>query len=73
MNIKQIHRHPDIDSLPPNKRRLRERNAALLSSTDVSTTINSSPIEENIPIETTKRDIPTNGIKQFLEIRQQVR
>jgi hypothetical protein len=72
INIKQIHRHPDIDSLPPNKRRLRERNAALLSSTDTSTTINSCSIEENLPIETTKRDIPTNSIKQFLEIRQQV-
>jgi hypothetical protein len=73
INIKQIHNHPDIDSLPPNKRRLRERNAALLSSTDTSNTT-----EENVPIETTTttttttRDIPTNGIKQFLEIRQQV-
>jgi len=71
LNIKQIHTHPDIDSLPPNKRRLRERNAGLLSSTDTSNTT-----EENVPIETTTttttRDIPTNGIKQFLEIRQQV-
>jgi len=67
INIKQIHTHPDNNSLPPNKRRLYERNIGLLNSTDVS-----NMAEENISIETTTRDIPTNGIKQFLEIRQQV-
>ena len=66
--IKPVHNHPDPDSLPPNKRRLRERNIGILSST----TTNSSSTEENTPIETTTRDIPMNGIKQFLEIRQQV-
>jgi hypothetical protein len=66
LNIKQIHTHPDIDSLPPNKRRLRERNAGLLTSMDTT--------EENSSTETPiTRDIPTNGIKQFLEIRQQVK
>jgi hypothetical protein len=65
--IKPVHSHPDPESLPPNKRRLRERNIGILSSIDTSTTT-----EENTPIETTTRDIPINGIKQFLEIRQQV-
>jgi hypothetical protein len=55
---KQTPIHSDINSLPPNKRRLCERNAGLLNSTE-ETTIT--------------RDIPTNGIKQFLEIRQQVK
>ena len=68
-SAKPIHSHPDIDSLPPNKRRLRERNAGTLSSMETSNTT-----EENIPVETTiTRDIPPNGIKQFLEIRQQVK
>ncbi|CAF4427422.1 unnamed protein product, partial [Rotaria sp. Silwood2] len=72
INIKQLHSHSDIDSLPPNKRRLRERNAAILHSTDTSTTINSSSTEENIPIEPTTRNIPINCIKKFLAIRQQI-
>jgi hypothetical protein len=59
---KQIH----MNLLPPNKRRLRERNAGLLTSMDTT--------EENSSTETPiTRDIPTNGIKQFLEIRQQVK
>jgi hypothetical protein len=62
-NIKSIHNHSDTDTLPPNKHRLRERNIAILDS---------SSTEENIPMETTTKDIPINGIKQFLEIRQQV-
>ncbi|CAF1049365.1 unnamed protein product [Rotaria sordida] len=72
INIKQIHNHSDIDSLPPNKRRLRERNTAILNSPDTSTTINSSSTEENIPIESTTRNMPINCIKKFLEIRQQI-
>jgi hypothetical protein len=67
ISTKQTHTHPDIDSLPPNKRRLRERNTGLISSNDTSNTM-----EENVSVETTRRDIPINGIKQFLEIRQQV-
>ena len=63
---KSIHTHSYIETLPPNKRRLRERNAALLNSLDTSNTM-----EENLSMETTK-DIPTNGIKQYLQIRQQV-
>ncbi|UJR21778.1 hypothetical protein I4U23_024853 [Adineta vaga] len=81
---KQVHGHPDVGTLPPNKRRLRERNAGLLNSTDTFTSINSSPVEENLLTETTTttttatptpvltRDIPRNGIKQFLNIRQQI-
>lgn len=54
----------DAVPLPPNKRRLRERNTGLS---------NPSPTEENAPVEPTARNIPKNGIKQFLNIRQQVR
>ncbi|CAF1520773.1 unnamed protein product [Adineta steineri] len=68
-----VHNHSDMDLLPTDKRRLREKNTGLLNSTDGSTTINSSSAEENVLIETITRDIPVNGIKQFLEIRQQVR
>ncbi|CAF1259393.1 unnamed protein product [Adineta steineri] len=68
-----VHNHSDMDLLPTDKRRLREKNTGLLNSTEGSTTINSSSTEENVSIETITRDIPVNGIKQFLEIRQQVR
>ena len=47
----------DYESLPPNKRRLRERTQGLMNT-----------IEENLPI----KEIPINGIKQFMNIRQQV-
>lgn len=82
INIKQIHNHTDIESLPPNKRRLRERHAAILNSSDTSTNNNSLSssassssslsTEENFPIEPTPRNIPINSIKKFLQIRQQV-
>ncbi|CAF0955336.1 unnamed protein product [Adineta steineri] len=68
-----VHNHSDMDLLATDKRRLREKNTGLLNSTDGSNTINSSSAEENVSIETITRDIPVNGIKQFLEIRQQVR
>ncbi len=67
IQTKQIHTYLGIDSLPPNKRRLREQSAAVLTSTDASNTT-----EENVPIDTPTREIPINGIKQFLDIRQQV-
>ncbi|CAF3244968.1 unnamed protein product [Rotaria socialis] len=74
INMKQIqiHSHSDIDSLPPNKRRLRERHAAILNSVDTSTTNSSSSTEENMPIEPPTRAIPINCIKKFIEIRQQI-
>ncbi|CAF3893432.1 unnamed protein product [Rotaria magnacalcarata] len=72
INMKQIHSHSDIDSLPPNKRRLRERHATILNSVDISTTNSSSSTEENMPIEPPTRTIPINCIKKFIEIRQQI-
>jgi len=79
-NVKQSNITTDIDSLPPNKRRLREKNVGMPSTfppsltTDASTHSNSTSITDNSPVETTTtREIPTNSIKQFLEIRQQVR
>ncbi|UJR27750.1 hypothetical protein I4U23_009024 [Adineta vaga] len=78
-NIKQSNSTTDIDSLPPNKRRLRERNVAISNTsnpsimTDASTNSNSTTITDNSPTEpTTTREIPINSIKQFLEIRQQI-
>lgn len=70
-NTKQTNPPTDIDFLPPNKRRLRERNAAFLptSTADPSTHSDHSSVETT----TTNREIPPNSIKQFLEIRQQVR
>jgi hypothetical protein len=63
ITTKQTPTPSDVKSLPPNKRRLRERNAGLLSSNE----------ENNSTETTTTRDIPVNGIKQFLEIRHQVK
>jgi hypothetical protein len=60
INIKQS--NPSMEYLPPNKRQLRERNAGLINASE------NSPIETN-----TTREIPMNNIKQFLQIRQQVR
>ena len=54
----------DMECLPPNKRRLRERNHAV----NVTESSDQSPNEP-----TATREIPMNGIRQFLEIRQQVR
>ena len=73
--LKQVHSQPDVGSLPPNKRRLRERNAILLNSIDGFLPVNCSTPENTMSTETTTvttRDIPKNGIKQFLNIRQQV-
>jgi len=53
-----------MECLPPNKRRLRERNHAV----NVTESSDQSPNEP-----TATREIPMNGIRQFLEIRQQVR
>ena len=62
---KQIPGQIEINSLPPMKRRLRERNITLF--------VPSEPTEESPSVETNStRDIPINGIKQFLQIRQQV-
>ena len=71
MNTKQAHPSTDIDFLPPNKRRLRERTAIFLPAltTEPSTNSDSSSIETT----SVNREIPINSIKQFLEIRQQVR
>jgi hypothetical protein len=73
MNNKQTSSSADIDCLPPNKRRLRERNAGFIS-TSVNEPSDNSPVESNTTTTTTTttREIPTNSIKQFLEIRQQV-
>jgi len=73
INLKQSNINSDIDSLPPNKRRLRERNAGLTNTFLPSSTTDPSTNSDNSPIETiTTREIPINSIKQFLEIRQQV-
>lgn len=63
---RQISSQTEISFLPPIKRRLRERNATIF--------VPSEPTEDNRSIETNNntRDIPINGIKQFLQIRQQV-
>lgn len=62
---KSISIQPDVNSLPPNKRRLRERNTTPSNASET--------IEENPSVETNNtRDLPINGIKQFLQIRQQV-
>lgn len=53
----------DMECLPPNKRRLREKN----HTTNVTESSEQSPNGT-----TTTREIPMNGIKQFLEIRQQI-
>lgn len=79
-NTKQPNAATEIDSLPPNKRRLRERNAAAAAnastasmSGDAAASSNSTSAADASPVEsTTTREIPTNSIKQFLEIRQQV-
>lgn len=70
----------DIDTLPPNKRRLRERNAGISNTSipsitnDASNNSNSTSNADNSPAENiSAREIPTNNIKQFLEIRQQVK
>lgn len=77
-NPKQSNPTTDIDTLPPNKRRLRERNAGISNAsvpsatTDAST--NSTGTTDNSSTESaTAREVPVNSIKQFLEIRQQVR
>ncbi|CAF0807778.1 unnamed protein product [Adineta ricciae] len=72
--LKQVHSQPDVGSLPPNKRRLRERNAILLNSIDGFLPANGSTSESTMSTETNTvtRDIPKNGIKQFLNIRQQI-
>jgi hypothetical protein len=70
----------DLDSLPPNKRRLRERNTTifnpivppiiadpLIQSSNTNSNMAHSPVD-TMPT----REIPINAIKQFLEIRQQV-
>ena len=51
-----------IDSLPPNKRRLREQSLAIIDA----------PIEEKLGCNRAKRDVPVNSIEQYLKIRQQV-
>ncbi|CAF2044051.1 unnamed protein product [Rotaria magnacalcarata] len=79
-NNKQSNTNPDIDTLPPNKRRLRERNAVISNTSlpssltnDASNNSNSTTITDNSLTETiTTREIPINSIKQFLEIRQQI-
>ncbi|CAM4904021.1 unnamed protein product [Rotaria socialis] len=79
-NNKQSNTNPDIDTLPPNKRRLRERNTVISSTSlpssltnDASNNSNSTTIADSSPTETiTTREIPINSIKQFLEIRQQI-
>ena len=69
----------DLDSLPPNKRRLRDRNTVISGTSippnplETSTNSNSNSITEHSPVDSiSTREIPVNGIKQFLEIRQQV-
>ena len=71
----------DLDSLPPNKRRVRERNAVVIpntsvpptTTTDTSANSNSNSVTEHSPADSMPtREMPVNGIKQFLEIRQQV-
>ncbi|CAF0746031.1 unnamed protein product [Adineta ricciae] len=76
-NPKQSNPTADIDTLPPNKRRLRERNAGIptasIPSATTDTSTNSTVITDNSSTEsTTARDVPVNSIKQFLEIRQQI-
>ncbi|CAF1078223.1 unnamed protein product [Adineta steineri] len=78
-NVKQSNTATDIDSLPPNKRRLRERNVGISNTsipsltTDASTNSNSTSATDNSSGETAPtREIPINSIKQFLEIRQQI-
>ena len=62
---KSISSQPDVNSLLPNKRRLRERNITPSNANE--------SIEENPSVKTNNtRDLPINGIKQFLQIRQQV-
>lgn len=82
INTKQSNLHSDIDSLPPNKRRLRERNAGLNNTflpppptTTITIITTDPPINsDNSLIEPiTTREMPMNNIRQFLEIRQQVR
>ncbi|CAF4173907.1 unnamed protein product [Rotaria sp. Silwood2] len=79
INNKQSHTNADLDSLPPNKRRLRERNTGITNTsmpsltTDASNNSNSTSNTDNSPSESmTTREIPINSIKQFLEIRQQI-
>lgn len=77
INNKQINHTSDIDTLPPNKRRLREKNVGLTNPfppPSTTTTTTTEP-QDNSPIESTtvSRELPVNNIKQFLEIRQQVK
>ncbi|CAF3342418.1 unnamed protein product [Rotaria sp. Silwood1] len=79
INNKQSNTNADIDSLPPNKRRLRERNTGITNTsmpsltTDASNNSNSTSNIDNSPSESmATREIPINSIKQFLEIRQQI-
>lgn len=73
-NTKQSHAPSDIDCLPPNKRRVRERNAGLTSNYLPSLPTDPPSINSDTsPTETiTNREVPINSIKQFLDIRQQV-
>ena len=62
----------DVDSLPPNKRRLRDKNTALTSTNNESSNTTQTTNDPN-PIDSSPaREIPINSIKQFLEIRHQV-
>ena len=78
INIKQSNINNDITTLPPSKRRLRDKtpgisNTSIPSST-MDTSNNSTSITNNSSnISMTKRETPINSIKQFLEIRKQVR
>lgn len=71
----------DLDTLPPNKRRLRDRNAVINNNNNNNTTIDvqgnvtceTSPNDSQTLTSTIHKELPVNGIRQFLEIRQQVK
>lgn len=63
----------DIENLPPNKRRLRDRGIAIPSTINESTNSGQSTMDTIQSDVSPAREIPTNSIKQFLEIRQEVR